>query len=110
MSRSDAIKDRAEGSRLQLSVRDQVGHKERIIDGEGDIPSEDLIVVLKRRGTKDLDIVAVEYLQDAIHLLAHIFFGRIDPEAHRLIALRIVGFRERGDATETIGEAEDDGT
>ena len=39
----------SEGFGLPLTVGDEVGDKECVIDGEGDITGEDLIVVLERR-------------------------------------------------------------
>ena len=47
MPLSDAGEDGApEGLGLEPAVRDEIGDEERVLDGEGDVAGEDLIVVL----------------------------------------------------------------
>ena len=110
VSLSDAGEDGApEGLGLEPAIGDEIGDEERVLDGEGDVASEDLIVVLQRRGAKHLDAVALQHSQHSIHLVDDVRLAGEAAELYCLVALGIVSLLEGGDGPYAIGETEDDG-
>ena len=105
----DEGEDRAgEGFGLPLAVGYEIGDEEGVVDGEGYVTGEDLVVVGEWGGAQRADTVAIEDVEDALHLVTHISFAGEDPSAYGFIALGIIGLLEGGDGAQTVGEPEDD--
>ena len=101
--------DRAgEGFSLPLAVGYEIGDEEGVVDGEGYVTGEDLVVVGEWGGAQRADTVAIEDVEDALHLVPYIGFAGEDPSAYGFIALGIIGLLEGGDGAQTVGEPEDD--
>ena len=93
---------------LTLAVGDQVGDEDGVVDGEGYIACEDLVVVREWCGTQGAYAIPVEDVEDALHLVAYIGFGGEDPSAHGFVALGVVGLLKGRDGTQAVGKPEDD--
>ena len=107
----DEGEDRAgEGFGLPLAVRYEIGDEEGVVDGEGYVTGEDLVVVGEWGGSQRADAVAIEDVEDSLHLVAYIGFAGEDPAAHGFVALGIIGLLEGGAGAQTVGEPEDDGS
>ena len=105
----DEGEDRAgEGFRLPLAVGYEIGDEEGVVDGEGYVTGEDLVVVGEWGGAQRADAVAIEDVEDALHLVTHIRLAGEDPSAYGFVALGIIGLLEGGDGAQTVGEPEDD--
>ena len=105
----DEGEDRAgKGFGLPLAVGYEIGDEEGVVDGEGYVTGEDLVVVGEWGGAQRADAVAIEDVEDALHLVPYIGFAGEDPSAYGFIALGIIGLLEGGDGAQTVGEPEDD--
>ena len=93
---------------LTLAVGDKVGDEDGIVDGEGYIACEDLVVVSEWCWAQGAYAIAVEDFEDALHLVAYIGFGGEDPSAHGFVALGVVGLFKGRDGTQAVGKPEDD--